>query len=105
MKGLELLGKAQAFVDAIPFVSEQAVVADRPPPNMTPMNSSRSKINKKLRNLLEDVIFHIKSLGLFGGSLACLAHIIQLQRMCMQAEDKLVKNVFIALITSLLAVR
>lgn len=102
-KGLHLLEKAQAFVEAIPFVSDQ--VPDRLPPNMTLMNSNRGKINKKLKNLLMDVIFHIESLGMFGGSQACLAHIIQLERMRIQAEDKLVKNVFTALITSLLAVR
>ena len=72
---------------------------------MTLMNSNRGKINKKLKNLLVDVIIHIKSLGMFGGSQACLAHIIQLERMRKQADDKLVKHVYTALITSLLAVR
>jgi len=105
LKGVELLEKAQAFVDAIPFVSDQMVVPDKPRPNMVLMNSSRGKINKKLKNLLVDAIFHIKSLGMFGGSQACLAHIVHLERMRVQAEDKLAKNVFTALITSLLAVR
>jgi hypothetical protein len=104
MKGVELLEKCQAFVDAIYFVSDVAA-PDYLPPNMTLMNSNRGKINKKLKNLLVDVTFHIKSLGMFGGSQACLAHIIQLQRMRMQADDKLVKSVFTALISSLLAVR
>ena len=105
MKGLKLLEKAQEFVEAIPFVSDKAAVPDRTPPNMKLMNSNRGKINKKLKNLLLDAIFHIKSLGLFGGSQACLAHILQLERMRIQADDKLAKNVFTALITSLLAVR
>lgn len=105
MKGLILLEKAQEFVEAIPFVSDKAAVPDRTPPNMKLMNSNRGKINKKLKNLLLDAIFHIKSLGLFGGSQACLAHILQLERMRIQADDKLAKNVFTALITSLLAVR
>jgi hypothetical protein len=104
MKGLQLLEKCQALVDAIPFVPDVAA-PDNLPPNMILMNSNRGKINKKLKNLLVDVIFHIKSLGMFGGSQACLAHIIQLERMRMQADDKLVKGVFTALITSLLAVR
>lgn len=105
LKGIELLKKAQAFVDAIPFVYSQVAVPDKTPPNMTLMTSNRGKINKKLKNLLVDVIFHIKSLGMFGGSEACLAHVIQLERMRMQAEDMVVKSVFTALITSLLAVR
>ena len=105
MKGLKLLEKAQEFVNVIPFEYYQVGVPDKSPPNMTLMNSNRGKINKKLKNLLADVIFHIKSLGMFGGSQACLAHIIQLERMRIQAEDKLAKNVFTALITSLLAVR
>jgi hypothetical protein len=102
-EGLKLLDNAQAFVDVIPFVSD--LLPDKPPPDMTLMNSSHGKINKKLKNLLKDVIFHIRSLGMFGGSLACLAHIIQLERLRIQADDKLAKNVFTALITSLLAVR
>ena len=105
MKGLELLEKAQTYVEAIPFVRDQIMGPDKSPPNMTLMNSNRGKINKKLKNLLVDATFHIKSLGMFGGSQACLAHIIQLERMRTKAEDKLVKNVFTALITSLLAVR
>lgn len=104
-KGIELLKKAQAFLDAIPFASDQAVVPDKPRPNMILLNSNRGKINKKLKNLLVDAIFHIKSLGIFGGSQACLAHIIQLERLRVQAEDKVAKNVLTALITSLLAVR
>ena len=105
MKGLELLEKAQTFVEAIPFVYDQVMGPDKSPPNMTLMNSNRGKINRKLKNLLLDASFHIKSLGMFGGSQACLAHIIQLERMRIQAEDKLIKNVYTALITSLLAVR
>jgi hypothetical protein len=104
MKGLELLEKCQALVDAILFVSDVAA-PDNLPPNMTIMNSNRGKINKKLKNLLVDVTLHITSLGMFGGSQACLAHIIQLERMRMKADDKLVKSVFTALISSLLAVR
>jgi len=104
-KGVELLEKAQAFVDAVPFVSDQVAVLDKPQPDMILMNSNRGKINKKLKNLLTDAIFHINSLGIFGGSQTCLAHIIQLERMRIHAEDKLTKNVFTALITSLLAVR
>lgn len=104
-KGLTLLEDAQVFVDAIAFESDEVVVPDKRPPNATLMNTSRGKTNKKLKNLLTDVIFHIKSLGMFGGSQACLAHIIHLERMRKQAEDKLTKNVFTALITSLLAVR
>ena len=105
MKGLELLKKAQTFVEDIPFVCDRVMGPDKSPPNMTLMNSNHGKINKKLKNLLEDATFHIKSLGMFGGSQACLAHIIQLERMCIQAKDKLDKNVFTALKTSLLAVR
>jgi hypothetical protein len=105
LKGLKLLETAKKFVESIPFESDQVVGPDRHPPNMTLMNSNRGKINKKLKNLLEDVIVHIKSLGMFGGSQACLAHIIQLERMRIKAEDKLTKTMFTALITSLLAVR
>jgi hypothetical protein len=104
-KGLELLEQAKTFVESILFESDQVVGPNKPPPNMTLMNSTRGKINKKLKNLLEDVIVHIKSLGMFGGSQACLAHIIQLERMRIKAEDKLTKTMFTALITSLLAVR
>ena len=104
-KGIALLEKAQKFVDAIPFVSDQVAVPDKHPTGLILMNSGRGKTNKKLRNLLMDVIFHIKSLGMFGGSQACLAHIIQLERWRIRAEDMLAKNVFQALITSLLAVR
>jgi hypothetical protein len=104
-KGLALLENAQAFVDAIAFESDQVMTPDKCPPNTTVMNTSRGKTNKKLKNLLTDVMFHIKSLGMFGGSLACLAHIIQLERLRKRAEDKLTKDVFTALITSLLAVR
>jgi hypothetical protein len=105
MKAFDLLEKAQEFVEAIPFVYDQVVAPDKTPPKMRLMNSNRGKINKKLKNLLLDAIFHIKSLGMFGGSQACLAHILQLERLRVQADDKLVKNVFTALITSLLAVR
>jgi hypothetical protein len=105
LKGLELLEKAKTFVESIPFVSDQVVGPDKHLPNMTLMNSKSGKMNKKLKNLLEDVSVHIKSLGMFGGSQACLAHIIQLEQMRIKAEDKLTKSVYTALITSLLAVR
>jgi endoribonuclease Dicer len=104
-KGLSLLENVQEFVNVIVFESDEAVAYGSQPPNTTLMNTSRGKANRKLKNLLTDVIFHIKSLGIFGGSLACLAHIIQLERMRKKAEDKLTKDVFTAVITSLLAVR
>jgi hypothetical protein len=104
-KGLEFLRKAQDFVDCILFDSDQVVPSGEQPPNTILLNTSHGKTNKKLKNLLKDVEIHMNMLGLFGGSQACLAHIIQLQRLRKKAEDKLTKDVFSALITTLVAVR
>ncbi|XP_021927095.1 endoribonuclease Dicer-like isoform X2 [Zootermopsis nevadensis] len=104
-EGLEYLKKAQNFVDCILFDSDEVVAHGHRPPNTTLLNTGYKKTNKKLNNILMDVIIHINMLGLFGGSQACVAHIIQLQRLRKNAEDKITKDVFSALITTLVAVR
>jgi len=104
-RGIKLVEDAQKFVDNILFESDEVVPDVKPPSNTILLNTNRGKTNKKLRNLLTDVILHMKMLGMFGGSYACLAHIIQLERIRKKAADKLTKDVFTALITSLVAVR
>ncbi|CAG9860697.1 unnamed protein product [Phyllotreta striolata] len=34
----------------------------------------------KICNLIDDLVFHIDTLGIYGGYLACLSHIVQLER-------------------------
>ncbi|PNF18314.1 hypothetical protein B7P43_G14501 [Cryptotermes secundus] len=104
-KGLKLLKNIQEFVQSIQFECDQVVPPHERPPNTVLMDTSQGKMNKKLKNLLTDVIFHIEMLGMFGGSQACLAHIIQFERLRKKAQESLTKNVFMALITTLVAVR
>lgn len=104
-KGLKLLENIQEFVQSIQFECDHVVPPRERPPNTVLMNTSQGKMNKKLKNLVTDVIFHIEMLGMFGGSQACLAHIIQFERLRKKAQESLTKNVFMALITTLVAVR
>lgn len=104
-KGLKLMENIQEFVQSIQFESDQVVPPLERLPGAVLMNTSEGKMNKKLKNLLTDVILHIEMMGLFGGSQACLAHIIQLERLRKKAQDSLTKTVFTALITTLVAVR
>jgi endoribonuclease Dicer len=104
-KGLKLVENIQEFVQSIQFELDEVVPPHERPPNTVLMNTSQGKMNEKLKNLLTDVIFHIEMLGMFGGSQTCLAHIIQFERMRNKAQDSLTKNMFMALITTLVAVR
>jgi hypothetical protein len=104
-KGLKLLENTQEFVQSIQFECDQVVSPRERPPNTVLMSTTQGKMNKKLKNLITDVILHIEMLGMFGGSQACLAHIIQFERLRKKAQDSLTKNVFMALITTLVAVR
>lgn len=104
-KGIKLLENMQEFVQSIQFECDQVVPPRDRPPNTVPMDTNQGKMNKKLKNLLTDVIFHIEMLGMFGGSQACLAHIIQFERLRKKAQESLTKLVFTALITALVEVR
>lgn len=104
-KGLKFVKNAQDFVDCILLDTNQVVPPGKQPPNTRFINPSHGKTNKKLKNLLADVSFHMEMLGLFGGSQACLAHIINLECLREKAEGKLTKDVYGALITTLMAVR
>jgi hypothetical protein len=104
-KGLALLAHIQEFVQSVHFECDQIVPADGRPPESTLMNTSQGKMNRKLKNLVTDTIFHIEMLGMFGGSQACVAYIIQVERLRKKAQDSLTKSVFTALITTLVAVR
>ncbi|XP_069680713.1 endoribonuclease Dicer isoform X2 [Periplaneta americana] len=104
-KGIKMIEGAVDFLDCILFDSDQVVHPVEQPPNTEVMKTNRGKVNKKLKNLLKDVLIHIEMLGLYGGSRACLAHIIQLERLRKKAEDLLTRNVFTMLITTLVAVR
>jgi hypothetical protein len=104
-KGLASLENALSLLECILFNTDQIVPPAEQPPNTTLLNTSYGKTSKNLKNLLKDVIIHINMLGLFGGSQACLAHIIQLQRLRKKVEDKLTKDVFTTLIVTLMSVR
>jgi hypothetical protein len=104
-QGLALLENVQTFLQSIQFECDEILPANEQPPDTTLMNNNQGKMNKKLKNLITDVIYHIDNLGMFGGSQACLAHIIQLERILKKAQDSITKSVFRALIDALVAVR
>jgi hypothetical protein len=104
-QGLARIKSFQEFVGIIQFECDQVVPPNERPPNTMPMNTNQGKMNKKLKNILTDVIFHIEMLGMFGGSQACVVQIIQVELWRKKAKDSLTSNVFTALITSLVAVR
>ncbi|XP_067000048.2 endoribonuclease Dcr-2 [Anabrus simplex] len=63
------------------------------------------KINKKLKNIMEEVKYHVNDLGLYGGSISALKHIIQLERLKAKAEDQKEMLVLLSMITTLSLVR
>ncbi|KAH1020286.1 hypothetical protein HUJ04_009975 [Dendroctonus ponderosae] len=48
---------------------------------------------KKLNNIIIDIEFHIKSLGIYGGHKAMLAHMIQIERMKKHCDDMVIHQV------------
>lgn len=42
---------------------------------------------KKLKNLIEDLKYHIETMGVYGGMKACLSHIIQIERIKKHCDD------------------
>ncbi|KAJ9599534.1 hypothetical protein L9F63_010006, partial [Diploptera punctata] len=101
--GIRMVNTAIELVNSIAFDCDVLLVDVCPPNNARLLNENQSKTNKKLRNLLIDVLFHIEMLGMFGGSKACLAHIIQLERLRKKADDQQMKIVLSVLITTLTA--
>ncbi|PSN55289.1 hypothetical protein C0J52_01793, partial [Blattella germanica] len=87
------LNKTIQFINDIAFENKKVCSPGHAPANLKVLDDSCNKENKKLRNLLTDVIFHIDTLGMFGGSRACLAHIIQVERLRRKSEDMLTKQV------------
>jgi hypothetical protein len=104
-QGLALLEDALKLLQIIQFECDEILPANEQPPDTMLMNSSQRRMNKKLKNLITDAIYHIDVLGMFGGSQACLAHIIQLERILKKAQDSITKSVFRGLIGTLVAVR
>ena len=107
LNGIEMVKDAINFVSSIAFNCDAYIAQPKVflPPDAKPLNDNHLKTNKKLRNLLNDVIIHIEMLGLFGGSRACLAHIIQLERIRKKADDSQSRMILTALITTLTTVR
>ncbi|CAH1110958.1 unnamed protein product [Psylliodes chrysocephalus] len=48
---------------------------------------SNNEGTKNLRNLIDDLIYHIETMGSYGGYRACLAHVIQIERIKKHCED------------------
>lgn len=59
--------------------------------------------NKKIWNTIQDISFHAQVCGLFGASMAILAHIIQFERLRKHASDEKTMRFMQILITSLTA--
>jgi hypothetical protein len=78
-KVLKQLENIQEFVQSIQFECDQVVPPHVRPPNTVLMNTSQGTMNKKLKNLLTDVIFHIEMLGMFGGR-GMFSHVATLLR-------------------------
>lgn len=53
---------------------------------------SNNEGTKNLRNLIDDLIYHIETMGSYGGYRACLAHVIQIERYFYNKNDNLLIN-------------
>nr|WDW26280.1 dicer-2 [Amrasca biguttula biguttula] len=69
LSGLEIEEPPDCDMSNIPYGSK-------------PLNpSSSATFNKRFKNLLDDIVVNMDDLGVFGGSMAVLAHLVQLCRM------------------------
>ncbi|XP_066254152.1 endoribonuclease Dcr-2 [Euwallacea similis] len=85
------------------LILEQSLLVLKAVKEDAPMVQRRSNIElkplskdegfKKLRNILKDVQYHIELFGIFGGSKAVLAHMIQLERLKIHCDNSILHEV------------
>lgn len=97
----------QDFIMKVKFdeKSIKDIVRTSPDKDSELLSDKFKKINKKIKNLLGDVKYQLDELGLYGGSLAALAHLIQVEKIKLSCETDEILNVFTAVSTCLLAIR
>ncbi|XP_054270904.1 endoribonuclease Dicer isoform X2 [Macrosteles quadrilineatus] len=60
------------------------------------------KTNKELRNVLLDIVVNMDQLGTYGGYVAVLARLIQMQKIIHDCESEVLRTVFNAIFTNLI---
>lgn len=70
-----------------------------PPPGSRPkesyqINSNSKKTNKRLKNVADDITSHLQIMGIYGGSLAVLAHLVQVQQMLPNIQHEVARLIF-----------
>ncbi|XP_075227307.1 endoribonuclease Dcr-2 isoform X2 [Lycorma delicatula] len=63
------------------------------------------KLNKKLGNMVDDIVFQMRELGMYGGYKATLAHIIQLERLKRIANNYVLVSTYQSMITVFTLIR
>ena len=103
-KGLELISECVELLHSLEIGADYSSLPHIPP-DVEPLTKNASKTTIGLCGLLQDVMVHIRMLGLYGGSKACLAHMIQLELLRLKADTSLTKMVLTVLISTLTVVR
>uniref|UniRef100_A0A1B6DNE2 Uncharacterized protein n=1 Tax=Clastoptera arizonana TaxID=38151 RepID=A0A1B6DNE2_9HEMI len=88
----------------VDFEVENLDSASLAPSETIPLQDLR-KYNKRIANILSDVEYNLKELGLYGGSKAAVAHMIQTERLILSADILRLKQSYIAMNTCLITVR
>lgn len=81
-----------------------------PPPNLRPkdsyqIDSNSKKTNKRLKNVANDILSNLQMMGIYGGSLAVLAHLVQVQQMLPNIQHENARLIFQIVTAEFVALR
>lgn len=82
----------ESLITTLKLIKERSTVVKLPRSDLKPLTKEEGL--KKLINTMDDIKYHISIMGLFGGSKAVLAHMIQVERLKKHCDDALLFDVF-----------
>lgn len=100
---VEKLRNLQSIIKGFPCSSDSRKIQLKPGEIL--LNTTMNKLNKIMFNIIEDIIKKITNLGLFGGSIAIVARMIQLERIKRNLETKKDQLLVTSVITHIVTAR
>ncbi|XP_057660796.1 endoribonuclease Dicer [Diorhabda carinulata] len=80
-----IIEELSKLIDTISYIKSEPIPISLCLKGLKPLKLEEGE--KKLRNLIQDLIFHVETMGPYGGLKACLSHIIQIERIKKHCDD------------------
>ncbi|XP_046670478.1 endoribonuclease Dicer-like isoform X1 [Homalodisca vitripennis] len=100
-----ILENCMRFVNSVQVEEPIIIPPGSKPPNSKLIDKKERKTNKRLVSKFEDIKVNMDDLGVYGGDMAVLAHLVQVIQMIPNCQLEAAKQLFLTVITELIYLR